>query len=56
MNECSGYGQGCKLISDYRGKNINNLSLSELSLAGAYTGRNYRSFFLCTLKLLQIFL
>ena len=34
----SGYGQGCNLIAQYRGKDINKLSLFELSLAGAYTG------------------
>ena len=34
----SGYGHGCRLISSYQNKPIENLTLLEMSLAGAYTG------------------
>ena len=47
LNYCSGYGQGCKLIADYKEKDINKLSLGELSLAGAYTGNNSTTYIQC---------
>lgn len=35
---CSCYGQGCRLISEYKKVDVSSLGYSDLALAGAYTG------------------
>jgi len=34
----SGYGHGCRMISEHKGIGMSKLSLTDLALAGAYTG------------------